>query len=300
LKSSFSQFVPIRGLRYHVRSWGDAGAPKLFMLHGWMDVGASFQFLVDALENEWHVIAPDWRGFGLSEWSRDGYWFADYLADLDALLDHFAPNERARLVGHSLGGNVVMLYAGVRAQRVSSVVSLEGFGIPEERSDVAPHKFAKWLDALQSAPTFKPYRNLDAVADTLQKNNPRLPRDKAQFLASHWASVAPDGSARLNSDPRHKLPFPTVYRMEEVVATWSRITAPVLWVAATESHIPKWLGAHPEGEGATDSLAGVRARLVSVPGGRLATIAEAGHMLHLDKPQAVAEVIEPFLREAPR
>jgi len=299
LTPSSSLFVPIRGLRYHVRSWGEAGAPKLFMLHGWMDVGASFQFLVDALEGDWHVIAPDWRGFGLSEWSHDGYWFADYLADLDALLDHFAPNERIRLVGHSLGGNVVMLYAGVRPRRVCSVVSLEGFGIPEEPADVAPDKFAKWLDALESAPAFKPYRDLDAVADTLQKNNPRLPRDKAQFLASHWASVAADGSARLNSDPRHKLPFPTVYRMEEVVAVWRRITAPVLWVAATESHIPKWLGAHPEGEGATDSLAGVRARLVGVPGGRLATIAEAGHMLHLDKPHAVAELIEPFLKEAP-
>ncbi|HXX84954.1 MAG TPA: alpha/beta hydrolase [Casimicrobiaceae bacterium] len=300
MKVSASLFVPIRGLRYHVRSWGEAGAPKLFMLHGWMDVGASFQFLIDQLRLDWHVLAPDWRGFGLTEWCSDGYWFADYIADLDALLDHFAPQEPARLVGHSLGGNIVMLYAGVRPQRAASVVSLEGFGIPEERAQVAPDKFARWLDALKAPPAFRPYRDLDAVADTLQRNNPRLSRDKAQFLASHWASVAADGSARLNSDPRHKLPFPTVYRMEEVVAVWSRISAPVLWVAATESFIPKWLGAHPEGEAATDSLAAIRARLSSVPGGSLATIPEAGHMLHLDRPDAVARVIEPFLAETRR
>jgi len=300
LKVSASLFVPIRGLRYHVRSWGEAGAPKLFMLHGWMDVGASFQFLIDQLRLDWHVLAPDWRGFGLTEWCSDGYWFADYIADLDALLDHFAPQEPARLVGHSLGGNIVMLYAGVRPQRAASVVSLEGFGIPEERAQVAPAKFARWLDALKAPLAFRPYRDLDAVADTLQKNNPRLKRDKAQFLASHWASVADDGSARLNSDPRHKLPFPTVYRMEEVVAVWSRVSAPVLWVAATESFIPKWLGAHPEGEAATDSLAAIRARLSSVPGGSLATIPEAGHMLHLDRPDAVARVIEPFLAETRR
>jgi pimeloyl-ACP methyl ester carboxylesterase len=41
------------------------------MMHGWMDVGASFQFVVDALQGDWHVIAPDWRGFGLSQ--RSGW-----------------------------------------------------------------------------------------------------------------------------------------------------------------------------------------------------------------------------------
>ena len=74
------------------------------MLHGWMDVGASFQFLVDALVRDWFVIAPDWRGFGRSEWCPDGYWFFDYLADLEALLDHYSPGEPACVVGHSLGG----------------------------------------------------------------------------------------------------------------------------------------------------------------------------------------------------
>ena len=297
-KLSRSFTVPIRGLGYHVRTWGEGDAPKLFMLHGWMDVGASFQFLVDALRREWHVIAPDWRGFGLSDWSVDGYWFQDYLADLDALLDHFVPNEPARLVGHSLGGNVVMLYAGIRPQRVGRLVSLEGFGIPAEAPDVAPQKFAKWLDALKDPPSFRPYASLAAVTDRLQKNNPRLPRDKAEFLAGHWARTQPDGSARLSSDPRHKLPFPSVYRMEEVIAIWERVVAPVLWVAATESFIPKWLGTHPEGEGGTDSLASVRARLAYVPHGRLVTVDEAGHMLHLDRPDAVAAVIEPFLAGA--
>jgi pimeloyl-ACP methyl ester carboxylesterase len=295
MRTSASLSVPVRGLDYHVRTWGEARAPKIFMLHGWMDVGASFQFLVDALQGEWLVIAPDWRGFGLSAWASEGYWFADYLADLDALLDHFTPDEPARLVGHSLGGNVVMLYAGIRPQRVARAVSLEGFGVPVEASDAAPDKFAAWLDALKAPPTFRTYANLDAVADQLQKNNPRLARDKAQFLAGHWAGTQADGSARLNSDPRHKLPFPTVYRMEEVVAIWKRITAPVLWVAATESFIPKWLGAHPEGEAATDSLASIRARLSQVPHGRLVSIDQAGHMLHLDRPDAVAAEIEPFL-----
>jgi pimeloyl-ACP methyl ester carboxylesterase len=295
MKPYSSQRVSLRGLDHHVLTWGDPSAPKLFLLHGWMDVGASFQFLVDALARDWHVIAPDLRGFGRSAWQPLGYWFHDYVADLDALLARFVPDEPARLVGHSLGGNIVMNYAGVRPARVERVISLEGFGIPAETADDAPRKLAKWLDALASPPRFRPYASFGAVADKLQSKNPRLPRDGAEFLARHWARELPDGRAELNSDPRHKIPFPHVYRIDESVAVWRNVTAPVLWVAATESEIPRWLERHPEGEVGSDGLAGVRRRLAQVRNGRLVTVAGAGHMLHHDQPAAVAAQIESFL-----
>ena len=103
MKASASEFVDVRGVRYHIRRWGDWHAPRLFLLHGWMDVSASFQFLVDALREEWCVLAPDWRGFGESGWNiGGGYLFADYLADLEALLDRYSPHTPASLIGHSL------------------------------------------------------------------------------------------------------------------------------------------------------------------------------------------------------
>ena len=110
-------------------------------------------------------------------------------------------------------------------------------------------RYAKWLDALADPQDFATYASFDAVADRLQKNNPRLPRDKALFLAAHWAEALPDGRVAPASDPRHKLPFPTVYRIEETYAVWRKITAPTLWVAAADSNIPRWLDDHPEGEG---------------------------------------------------
>ncbi|MDB5839999.1 MAG: alpha/beta hydrolase, partial [Herminiimonas sp.] len=115
MKPSRSEFITVRGLRYHIRHWGREGAPLVFMVHGWMDVSASFQFVVDHLKQDWHVIAPDWRGFGLSDASKaDTYWFPDYMADLEAILDHYAPDQAVDLVGHSMGGNVITTYAGVR------------------------------------------------------------------------------------------------------------------------------------------------------------------------------------------
>ncbi|MGQ0546927.1 MAG: alpha/beta fold hydrolase [Betaproteobacteria bacterium] len=118
MRKSESLFFPVRGLRDHVRRWPREGAPKMVLLHGWMDVSASFQFLVDALHGEWDVYAPDWRGYGLTEWGKaDCYWFPDYIADLDELLLRIEPSLPVNLVGHSLGGNVAALYAGIRPQR---------------------------------------------------------------------------------------------------------------------------------------------------------------------------------------
>src|SRR6218665_1622922 len=111
-----SRFVTLRGLRHHLMQWGDvkqidADRPLLLMVHGWMDVGASFQFAVDALQAERCIVALDWRGFGLSDnGGSDSYWFPDYLGDLDALVDLLSPEAPIDLLGHSMGGNVVMNY----------------------------------------------------------------------------------------------------------------------------------------------------------------------------------------------
>jgi pimeloyl-ACP methyl ester carboxylesterase len=289
MKPSRSSTVSVRGLAYHVRTWGRPEQRKLFLLHGWMDVSASFQFLVDALADEWYVVAPDWRGFGMSAIPQDGYWYADYVGDLDALLTALAPGEAVAIAGHSLGANVAMSFAGVRPDAVSRLVALDGFGIPAEGPERAPDKLRKWLDALRDPPDFAPYRSMAAVADRLQKTNPRLTRDKAEFLAPHWAQAQPDGSVRLRADPKHKLPFPLTARMEDMYAVWRAIRAPVLWVRGAQSHIAHWLAA------GGDADAEIARRLAHVPHGRLVSIADAGHMLHHDQPQAVARELEAFL-----
>ena len=123
---SLSQFVMLRGMRHHVLTWGSASAPKVFLLHGWMDVGASFQFLVDALTHNWFVVAPDLRGFGGSEWQQQGYWFYDYIADLEALIDHYAAGEPVNLLGHSLGGLMATYNVSRhRKQKMAALVALE-------------------------------------------------------------------------------------------------------------------------------------------------------------------------------
>lgn len=285
-----SEFLNLRGLRHHVLRWGapQAGRPPLVMVHGWMDVGASFQFVVDALQGDREVIALDWRGFGLSETTgADCYWFPDYLGDLDALLDAVSPAAPVDLLGHSMGGNVAMSYAGVRPQRVRRLVNLEGFGMPDVSPAAAPERLAKWLDELKDPPTLRPYATLADVAERLRKNNPRLTADKAAWLAGHWARETPQGF-QLNADPAHKLANPMLYRKAEVLACWQRIAAPTLWVEGSDDQLTRFWGSRYPRED-------FEARLALVPGLERAVLRDAGHMLHHDQPVALAALLEPFL-----
>ena len=286
MKSSNSEFLDIRGLRYHVRTWGGASAPKLFLLHGWMDVSASFQFVVDELRHDWHVVAPDWRGFGLSEWTPEGYWFPDYIADLDAILEHYQPESPAYIVGHSMGGNVANLYAGIRPERVGKLVLAEGFGLPPTKPEKAPDRFASWLDEIRTPPTLRPYGNFGEVAQRLKTSNPRITDERATFLAPHWAEQLDDGSIRLRADPSHKMVNPVLYRVEEAMACWKRITAPTLWLWGDGEWMMKWM------KGDKSLLDPYRACYQSL---HEETLADAGHMMHHDQPQEFARAIETFL-----
>jgi pimeloyl-ACP methyl ester carboxylesterase len=290
MKPSRSEFITVRGLRYHIRQWGDNAAPKIFMLHGWMDVSASFQFVVDSLSRTWHVIAPDWRGFGLTQRSgADSYWFPDYVGDLDAILEQYSPDVAVNLVGHSMGGNVACLYAGIRPRRVANLINLEGFGLPVTRPEQAPARYAKWLDELRKPSSMRDYAMLEDVAARLQRTNPRLTDARAAFLARHWAAPNGAGTWEILGDPAHMRTNPVLYRIEEILACWREITAPVLWIEAEQTDIWSWMGPKHTARVEIDR------RIACIANVKNLTINNAGHMLHHDQPQAVAQLLEQFL-----
>ena len=296
---SRSEFVPIRGINYHLLHWGDVpgSLPPLLLLHGWMDVAASYQFVVDALSDAFvqgrRIIAPDWRGYGQTgSAGADNFWFPDYLADLDFLLDHCAPGQPIDLVGHSMGGNVAMLYSGVRPERIRKLVNLEGFGMPATQPSEAPARYAKWIDELKSLHlgelALKPYKDAHGVARRLMRTNPRLSQDKADWLARHWANPDAQGQWNILGDAAHKISNAQLYRVDEVLEIYQRISAPTLAVEAAGDSLSKWW----QGK---YTLAQYHERLKSVPRVSTAVIQDAGHMLHHDQPEQLARLIEGFL-----
>jgi len=303
LRPSRSEYLPLRGLDYHVRLWAPEHAnpalAPLVLLHGWMDVGASYQFVVDAFGADFiagrTLIAPDWRGFGRTRPQApvDHFQFVDYLADLDRLLDHHAPGRPVDLVGHSMGGNVAMLYAGARPARIRRLVNLEGFGLAQTPASAAPARHAQWLDELQALERgeleLRPYDSLEGVAQRLQRTNRRLDAKKALWLAQHWAAADAQGRWHILGNAAHKVVSPQLFRVEEVLASYAAITAPTLAVEAADDSLAQWnKGRYTRSEW--------HARLGQVRDCRTRRVEDAGHMLHHDQPQAVARLIEDFLR----
>jgi pimeloyl-ACP methyl ester carboxylesterase len=265
----------LRGVDYCVHEWGDASAPLLVYLHGWGDTATTFQFVVDAFEHGWHVVAPDWRGFGDSRGDVSGYWFPDYLADLDALLAELSPNRKVALIGHSMGANVAGLYAGAMPERVSAFVNIEGFGLPDSDPVDAPSRYRSWIKRSRSPLGFSEFADFEALANIIRKRSPRMSLERALVAARCWAR-RDDGVVRLRADPLHRLPNPVLYRRAEAEACWQKITAPVLVVSGGDSEF----------------------RGQPFPNSTAIEIEHAGHMLHFETPEALAAAIETFLLDA--
>ncbi|WP_434629545.1 alpha/beta fold hydrolase [Chromobacterium sp. CV08] len=282
---STSHYLTVNRRRYHLRSWGNESSPLLVLLHGWMDSSATFQFLVQALSRDWHVAAPDWRGFGDSQWNEGSYFFPDYLADLDDLLRQLSPERPVKLLGHSMGAMIAGLYAGIRPQRIDRLVLVEGFGLNPTRPAEAPGRYARWLRETAQTMGFEPLADLPQVAEKLRARNPLLAPERALWLAGELTRPC-DGGVRYRADPRHKMVNPVLYRLEEAMECWRRITAPVLWVIGGQS------SGHPAISGVMDTLDQRRACFARLDE---ATIADAGHMIQWDKPEELASVVERFL-----
>lgn len=277
--------LTVRGLEHRFAWWGESKESPIVLLHGFMDASETWQFVVDQMPDDWNFVAFDWRGFGETARNSGLYWFPDYFADLEVILDKLVPNERARVVGHSMGGNVATMYAGIRPRRLQWLVSLEGLGMRRSTPSQAPENYERWLDDLKNPPRQKPYASLEPLARLLQARNPRLTADRAEFIAQAWTRKTDEGF-ELATDPKHRLLNPTKYRREEAEACWRRAEIPVLMVLGELSEHPKLLGAD-----CTEEYFRSVFRHVEI-----ATIPGVGHMMHHEDPEGVARVIEQFAR----
>lgn len=283
---SRSEFVRVRGLRYHVRRWGDPRKPLLMLGHGLLDASATFADLIQPLLDVCQVLTPDWRGLGHTEWPADGYWFPDYVADLDALIDHYAgPEAPIWLAGHSMGAQIASLYAGLKPARVSKLIIIDGLASPDAPATLAPDRYRRWLKQLRMPMRAKTYASYEALAERIRVQHPQLSEERALFVAHGWGCEDGRGRVRLLADPRHRLNMPMLYRAAESKEIWSQITAPTLFIDGGDSPFMTLLP--PEERAARRACFRQHEETV---------IAGAGHMLHFDRPQETGERIAAFLR----
>lgn len=252
-----------------------------------MDVSATFDPVARLLARDrLQVLIPDWRGFGHSEWPQDGYWFPDYVADLDAIVDHYAPKQPVLLAGHSMGAQVASLYAGLRPKRVKKLAILDGLFLPDADVRTAPQLFAKWLDQVRHDGAAPMYASFEELAGRVQKRHPQLSAERCAFIARCWGQQDERGRVRLLSDPRHLRSMPRPYRQAESDAIWAQIEAPTLFVDGGDSPFMK---AMPAEETA-------RRRSLFRHHSQTAIVG-AGHMLHFENPEALATNLAAFFAD---
>jgi len=284
LRGWHRRMLELRGVDCCVHEYGDRDAPPLVWLHGWGDTGRSFAWAAAALARPRRIVAPDWRGFGDSGWNSCGYWFPDYLADLDALLTALDLTGGAAVAGHSMGANVAGLYAGIRPERVSMLINVEGPGLADSDPREAPRRYRRWLTAGRASGMHPGYPTTAVLARRIAARSPLLGEERSLAVAALWSEPGKDGRVHLKADPAHHWPNPVLYRRAEARACWQRIEAPVLAVRGSDS---------PSAAALADWCEELERPEAEAP--ELVTIPGAGHMLHLEQPEPLAAAIDAFL-----
>lgn len=184
---------------------------------------------------DWHIIAPDLRGHGDSDWSTDGnYSLLALVHDFARLATH-VDSWPLTIVAHSLGGNIALRYAGLYPEKVRKVVSIEGLGLPPkmmaQREAIDVHERTRvWInevDAL-SAKAQRAYRSFDHALQRMKEANPNLSDAQIHHLTLHGVRQNDDKTCRWKFDPCVRPIFPIDLTPNDVSKLWAAITCPVL------------------------------------------------------------------------
>ena len=274
-------------LRLHYVDWGNPGAPPLLLVHGGRDHCRNWDWVATALRRDWHVLAPDLRGHGDSQWSPDGnYSTAAYVYDLAQLI-HQQELAPVTIVAHSLGGNIAIRYAGVYPEKVRRLVAIEGLGLSPQQTArrlgvPIAERMQKWIQEERALSGRLPrrYATIEDALKRMQEANGHLSPEQATHLTQHGVNQNEDGTYSWKFDNYVRADSPYGMTTAEIEELWGRITCPTLLVYGKES----W-ASNPEQDG----------RMRHFQNARVESFDGAGHWVHHDRLQAFLELLRDFL-----
>lgn len=269
-----NRFISQR-LRLNYVDWGNPDAPPLILQHGGRDHCRSWDWVAEELRRDWHVICPDLRGHGDSEWSPEGHYAMDAFVYDFAQLVHTLGQEQVTIIAHSLGGNITTRFAGLYPERVAKFVNIEGLGPPvamrrEAEEKGAGERLRQWIEDKRKASgrTVRKYATLRDAYQRMKEENTFLTDEQARHLTIHGASRNEDGTWTWKFDNYLNVWSATDLPTDQIVALWEAITCPMLLLWGKNS-----FASSPAGDG----------RLDHFPSARLVEYEDAGHWLHHDQ-----------------
>jgi pimeloyl-ACP methyl ester carboxylesterase len=275
-------------LRLHYVDWGNPDRPPLLLIHGGRDHCRNWDWTAAALRDDWHVIAPDLRGHGDSQWSTDAnYTMAGYVYDL-AQLVHQQRLAPVTIVAHSLGGVIALRYAGIYPRTVARLIAIEGLGPPpavlaEYGKKSIAERMDEWIreQRMLSGRLPRRYASIEDAFKRMQEENPHLTAEQARHLTEHGVNQNEDGTYSWKFDNYVRAFPPYDMSGHDVKTLWGRIASPTLLLYGRES---RWAG---------DPVADGRAALFRQA--RVIGLEGAGHWLHHDRLDEFLRIVREFL-----
>jgi pimeloyl-ACP methyl ester carboxylesterase len=229
-------------LRLHYVDYGGEGKPLCVLVHGGQDHCRNWDFVAATLRDHYHVIAPDLRGHGDSAWALgSSYGIPEYVLDLAQLLRHVGETP-VTLVGHSLGGAIVLHYAGVYPKDVLKVCAIEGMGPPPEmikglQDKQIEDRIRDYITGTQALPARKAheYATLADAEKRMRDANPHLSAEMARHLTLHGVIRRENGNYVWKFDNYVRVWGPHRYDVEGVRRLWSLVECPVMLVRGAQS-----------------------------------------------------------------
>ena len=271
-------------LRLHYVDWGNQDAPPMILIHGGRDHCRNWDWVAEKFRHDYHIIAPDLRGHGDSQWMIGGsYNQIDYVYDIAQLL-HQKEMSPVTVIGHSLGGSISLLYTSLYPETVDKLISIEGMGPPpsmlEDRlNQPMSSRLDNWIKDLRklSSRMVKKYDSLEDAFQRMQAENPHLSEGQARHLTIHGSTQNEDGTFSWKFDNYVRTFPPVGIPQEDQWSMFERITCPTLLVRGLES----W-ASDPVKDGRTKNF---NTRI------EVEAFADAGHWVHHDQ-------LEPFTKRA--
>ena len=282
--------VPVSGLNYRLNVWDGGGDTTVFLLHGYLDCGLNWSFFVDALGSfDWHVVAPDWRGHGESDWVGAGgyYHFTDYVRDLHQLVKRIA-RQRIIIVGHSMGAMVAVHWLSTRPANILGCILAEAVGPQPLSADDYPKRLGQWLK--QTAPfdpaqVQRPLNDLTDAGKRIARQYRSMSPDRVMQIARNSTRKRVDGQLVWKFDPLHRTIAPMPGFPSITDAYLKAIECPLYWIGGENSlflrpELHKWLDQ-------AQNIAKV-------------TLSDTGHMLHTENPMALGIEVKRFIHSLDR
>ncbi len=274
-------------LRLHYVDWGNPSAPPLLLVHGGRDHCRNWDWVAQSLRDRWHIIAPDLRGHGDSQWAADGnYTMTGYIYDLAQLIhqQNLAP---VTIIAHSLGGNIALRYTGIYPETVSRLVAIEGLGasprlVAERARKPLDERMRAWIDEQRALAGRLPrrYASIEEAFKRMQEENKHLSPEQARHLTLHGVNQNEDGSFSWKFDNYVRTWPPYDMDKTEMEGLWARVTCPTLLVYGAESG-----ASNPRNDG----------RASHFQHAEVVTLDSAGHWVHHDQLARFLGHVEAFL-----